>query len=382
MKLSETPAPETGASVRSNFLPAVCDISVTNVCNAACDFCGFSRDKKLVGPRRYLDPEAFARALPIMRRRRIKYVTFQGGEPLLHPHIDALVASASQAGMECGLISNGWFLSRHIERLAQAGLKRLLVSIDSPNMHEHELNRGLNGLGTRIKAGLAQARAHGISTCASVTVSRLVRYDALPDALAELGFDAVTFSYPRRAPFGSTSLVYDEASKLIDLDTEELLDALRAIVRMKRHYRVLDPSSALAEVERFVRGEEQRVPCIGGKKYFYIDWNLDVWRCEAWPEAMGSVFELDSIPDETQPCNACMMACYRHASVLMHGALAIADALHAFKRGNVQAAVSALRQQGVLYSIWSLSRETLPRQMLGSKTRIAAAPATQVNSGR
>jgi hypothetical protein len=28
-------------------LPAVCDISITNVCNAACDFCGFAREKTL-----------------------------------------------------------------------------------------------------------------------------------------------------------------------------------------------------------------------------------------------------------------------------------------------------------------------------------------------
>ena len=126
-----------------NPLPAVCDVSVTNVCNAACDFCGFSRDKKLAGPRRYLDPDAFARALPILRRRRIRYMTFQGGEPLVHPEIDSLVASATKAGIQCGLITNGWFLPRHIEQLAAAGVKRLLISIDSADMSEHVLNRGL-----------------------------------------------------------------------------------------------------------------------------------------------------------------------------------------------------------------------------------------------
>src|SRR5579864_2724895 len=73
------------ASEPRNPLPAVCDVSVTNVCNAACDFCGFSRDKNLAGPRRYLDPDEFARALPILRRRRIRYMTLQGGEPLVPP---------------------------------------------------------------------------------------------------------------------------------------------------------------------------------------------------------------------------------------------------------------------------------------------------------
>jgi hypothetical protein len=35
-------------------LPAIGDISVTNVCNAACGFCGFARDKTLAGPARSL----------------------------------------------------------------------------------------------------------------------------------------------------------------------------------------------------------------------------------------------------------------------------------------------------------------------------------------
>jgi MoaA/NifB/PqqE/SkfB family radical SAM enzyme len=360
---------EASAGMPSNSLPAVCDVSVTNICNAACDFCGFSRDKNLIGPRRYLDPDDFARALPILRRRHIRYMTFQGGEPLVHPGIVSIVAVATRTGMQCGLITNGWFLSRDIERLAQAGLRRLLVSIDSANLSEHEANRGLDGLGARIRDGVAGARAMGIPTCASVTVSRLVRYDALPDTLAQLGFDAVTFSYPRRDSLGSTSLVYDENSKLIDMGRDELLDALRQIAGLKRHFPVIDPRAALAEVGRFVRGEKQYIPCIAGSKYFYIDWNLDIWRCEAWPEPLGSVFDLDRIPDQLEPCNACMMACYRHASVLMHGAIAAADTMHALGKGDWRTAVSSLFRRSVAYSLWALSIEALPRQVLRKKLK-------------
>src|SRR5215467_268888 len=99
------------AAAHRSALPAVCDVSVTNACNAACDFCGFSRTKHLAGPARYLDPRRFARALPILRRRHIRYVTFQGGEPLVHPHIDFLVSEATRAGISCGLVTNGWFLA-------------------------------------------------------------------------------------------------------------------------------------------------------------------------------------------------------------------------------------------------------------------------------
>ncbi|RKE37608.1 MoaA/NifB/PqqE/SkfB family radical SAM enzyme [Paraburkholderia sp. BL23I1N1] len=367
---------DRNASEPQNPLPAVCDVSVTNLCNAACDFCGFSRDKHLAGPRRYLEPDEFARALPILRRRRIRYMTFQGGEPLVHPEIESLVALATQAGMHCGLITNGWFLPRHIEQLAAAGLKRLLISIDSADMSEHELNRGLHGLEARIVEGIARAHAFGIPVCASVTVSRLVRYDALPETLARLGFDAVTFSYPRREPFGSTSLVYDEKSALVDLSRDELLDALGEIANLKKRFRVMDPSAALTEVARFVRGEEQLIPCIGGSKYFYIDWNLDVWRCEAWSEPMGSVFDFDRIPDQREPCNACMMACYRHASVLMHGAIAATDSVYALGRGDFRVAVSSLFQRSVAYSLWALSIEELPRLALTSLAgRIGRRPS-------
>jgi MoaA/NifB/PqqE/SkfB family radical SAM enzyme len=352
-----------------NPLPAICDVSVTNVCNAACDFCGFARDKNLVGARRYIDLAGFTRALPILRRRRIRYMTFQGGEPLVHPDIVALVQAATQAGIQCGLITNGWFLPEHIEALAAAGLKRLLISIDSDSMAKHDLNRGLGGLHRRIAQGIARARLLGIPASASVTVNRLVDYEALPEALERLGFHAVTFSYPRREPFGSSSLVYSEHSALIDQQPGELLEALAAIKRMKKRFRVLNPAESLAEVERSIRGEKQLIPCIGGHKYFYLDWNLDIWRCEAWTQPFGSVFDFDEFPDQRDACFACTMSCYRNASALMHGAVAVTDSAQALARGDLPGTIRSLFQRGVAHSLWALTAEHYPRLVLSSRRR-------------
>jgi MoaA/NifB/PqqE/SkfB family radical SAM enzyme len=161
-------------------LPAVCDVSVTNMCNAACDFCGFARDGAFVGSARYLDADAYARALPILYRRGIRFITLQGGEPLVHPDIVRLVSLTSSAGVGCAVITNGWFLPRYIGGLAAAGLSRLIVSIDSAELGAHERNRGLAGLERRLIDGIAAARALGLPVQASVTVNRLVRYDELP----------------------------------------------------------------------------------------------------------------------------------------------------------------------------------------------------------
>jgi MoaA/NifB/PqqE/SkfB family radical SAM enzyme len=275
------------ANIASDLVPGVCDVSVTNVCNATCDFWSFARGKDFVRDRRWIDRAGFARALPLLFRRGIRYVNSQGGEPLMHPEIDCLVGAARQAGMRSALITNGWHLPQIIERLCAAGLHTLLVSIDSHHVGDHECNRGLPGVGERIRSGLATARRHGIATIASVTVNRLVQYDELPDLLQYLGFDAVTFSYPRREPFGSSSLVYSEDSRLIDFETAELDRALESIKSLKRRFTVMNPTASIDDIHRHLHGERETFACVGGHKYFYLDWNLDIWRCEAWTEPLG-----------------------------------------------------------------------------------------------
>src|SRR5262249_15662145 len=97
---------------------AVCDCSVTNLCNAAFDFCSFSREKTVAGQARRASADDYARALQILRRCGIRYMTLQGGELLVHPEIVRLVSDTSASGIQCGVITNGWFLPRY-ERMAE-----------------------------------------------------------------------------------------------------------------------------------------------------------------------------------------------------------------------------------------------------------------------
>ena len=344
-------AAATDVKARRGFIPAVCDVSVTNACNATCEFCCFAVDKQIIKEKRWIDSAEFARALPILHRRGFRYVNFQGGEPLLHPAIHTLVANSHAAGLRPALITNGWMLPRKIDSLIEAGLSTLLVSIDSHSMAAHERNRGLNGVGERIKTGLSIARQNGIPTIASVTVSRLVDYEELPKLLEELGFDAVDFSCPRRNPLGSSSMVYNPNSTLVDFKDEELLHALDEIKLLKKRFHVQNPTAMLDEVQRHIRGETERFACVGGYKYFYLDWNLNIWRCEAWGKPLGSVFDLDRIPDCRDRCNDCIMSCYRDASVLMHAGVAAEDARNALAAGHVGEATRTFFRRTVAQSI-------------------------------
>jgi MoaA/NifB/PqqE/SkfB family radical SAM enzyme/phosphatidylglycerophosphate synthase len=348
--------PQAHPRPRRFLVPAVCDVSVTNVCNATCRFCSFARDK---GPARntsWIDPEKFAEALPIMYRRGIRHLTFQGGEPLLHPAIEDLISQSRSAGMRVGLITNGWLLSQHIEPMAKAGLSFLFVSIDSHSMEEHERNRGLPGLGGRIRDGLILARRLNITTLASVAMSRLVDFERLPLLLLDLAFEGVNFSYPRRDG-SSRPLAFGAETPLTDYDGRELTAAFEAIKTLKRRLSVVNPTAGIEEMERRLRGEEERFPCVGGHKYFCLDWNLDIWRCEAWPQPMGPVFDFDRIPDQRDRCTDCMISCYRDGSVLMHAGIAARDAASDLAAGRLERAMGRLFRRTFFISLSAIAEQ-------------------------
>jgi molybdenum cofactor biosynthesis enzyme MoaA len=77
--------------------PALCNIAVTNSCNAKCGFCNFATGKVHKRDLRWIDPERFADALEILHRRKVRYVSFFGGEPLVHPHLADLIQMAPRA---------------------------------------------------------------------------------------------------------------------------------------------------------------------------------------------------------------------------------------------------------------------------------------------
>jgi MoaA/NifB/PqqE/SkfB family radical SAM enzyme len=59
-------------------------------------------------------------------------IAFSGGEPMLHPDLDTLIARIRKRGKIAGLITNGYLLSpKRIQELNAAGLDYLQISIDN-----------------------------------------------------------------------------------------------------------------------------------------------------------------------------------------------------------------------------------------------------------
>ena len=80
---------------------------------------------------RWIDADQFGRALDILHKRGVRYISFFGGETLLHPRLADMIEMSVARDMGPAVITNGWLLPMQLDRLASAGLKTVYISIDA-----------------------------------------------------------------------------------------------------------------------------------------------------------------------------------------------------------------------------------------------------------
>jgi MoaA/NifB/PqqE/SkfB family radical SAM enzyme len=96
-------------------------------CNLSCTYCNEFDDFSNPVP-----TEEMFRRIDRLGAMGAAVITISGGEPLLHPDLDAIIARIRKNEMMAGLITNGYLLvADRIERLNRAGLEYLQISIDN-----------------------------------------------------------------------------------------------------------------------------------------------------------------------------------------------------------------------------------------------------------
>jgi MoaA/NifB/PqqE/SkfB family radical SAM enzyme len=334
--------------------PGFIQVAVTNACNAQCRFCSFPQ----VPPSRWrmADPARLVRGFEALGRAGVKYVSITGGEPLLYPDLCSCLARARDLGLETLLVTNGALLTPALIRtLSEAAVHTLIISLDAASAEVHDRHRGLPGLTDHIREMVPLVRQAGIKAVASVTISRLVDdLDALVDFVQDLGFTRLTFSYPLTR-LGSSYLGCAE-STLVDFSPEELDGLFARIVELKERSPViiLNPRLSLEEVRRQLQGLPSRFPCLAGFKYFFADWDLQVYRCHVLSDILGTLEEIDRLAPIRDGCTACNVDCYRDPSVLQYVAVSLADTLTAWRRGDLVQGFKSLLDRNNLLSLAAL----------------------------
>jgi GTP 3',8-cyclase len=147
-------------------------ISITDRCNFRCVYCMpkevFGRDYAFLERRELLTFEELARVVGVFAALGVRTVRLTGGEPLVRRHVENLVellaAVETPAGdkLELALTTNGSLLTQKAKALANAGLDRVTVSLDSLddaafralNDAEFPVQQVLDGIEAAAQAGL------------------------------------------------------------------------------------------------------------------------------------------------------------------------------------------------------------------------------------
>ena len=333
--------------------PGYLQFAITNICNADCDFCGFARSKFDPRARRSVTFDEAKLAIDMAVKNHIGYLLFVGGEPMVHRELRAMTRYAAEHGIRPMICTNGGLWNdENMRNLASDGLTSVIMSIDAHDIAKHEKNRGLPDVCKKIKRANEFFHSVNIQTTASITASRLIEdYEKLPEFLESLGFTSCTFSYPLTA-LASSYLSFSD-SGLVNYSKDELIELFAKIKTMKARskFPVVNPSESLDEMQRHLRGQKEKFGCLGGFKYFYLDWNLDLYRCHFWEKPMCKVWDWDDSKLIRDGCTRCMIDCYRDPSVLQFVAVSMSDAWNDLKKGNLAGAAKHVFDSRNLTSI-------------------------------
>ncbi len=161
-------------------------IAVTAECNYRCIFCHIEGEP-LNGPAKpgtlspLLRPEHYEIIAEASRLLGIKKIKLTGGEPLLRADIVEIVYSlAAYSNAEISMTTNGYFLSKYAEKLREAGLERVNISIHSLKPERYRFITGVPGLDQALK-GLQTAYDAGFGIKINSVILNSVNSDEVFD---------------------------------------------------------------------------------------------------------------------------------------------------------------------------------------------------------
>lgn len=147
-------------------------VSLTDRCNLRCTYCMPAEGLDWLPGEELLSRDELVRLLSLaVTRLGIDSVRFTGGEPLLYRGLEEVVAAvaALRPRPEIALTTNGVGLARRAGALADAGLDRVNVSLDSLDAahfaaitRRDRLSDVLDGLSAAAEAGLGPVKVNAV----------------------------------------------------------------------------------------------------------------------------------------------------------------------------------------------------------------------------
>lgn len=144
-------------------------ISVIDRCNFRCTYCmpeeHYPQHYTFLKTEEWLSFGEIIRLTKLFVQLGVTKVRLTGGEPLLRPDLDKLIAQLNQIpNIDLALTTNGSFLARQAKDLKSAGLSRLSVSLDTLDEKTFEKMNGSKGKVAQVLEGIKKAEEAGFKS--------------------------------------------------------------------------------------------------------------------------------------------------------------------------------------------------------------------------
>ncbi|GMO20485.1 MULTISPECIES: GTP 3',8-cyclase MoaA [Bradyrhizobium] len=161
-------------------------VSVTDRCDLRCFYC-MSEDMTFLPKANLLTLEELDRLCSAFIAKGVKKLRLTGGEPLVRRNVMTLVRSLSRhlssgALNELTLTTNGTQLAKHASELADCGVRRINVSLDTLDPKKfREITRW--GEIDKVLEGIEAARAAGLAVKINAVALKNLNEDELPSLM-------------------------------------------------------------------------------------------------------------------------------------------------------------------------------------------------------
>lgn len=286
-------------SIQNKNLPNLMSFAVNDVCDAVCEHCSFftAVDDKA---RQVLTLPQCQKLIKDAQALGVSVINFVGGEPLLREDLPQIIRSVDKDLSTTVLFTNGSHLAGRVKELKQAGLDSIYISLDAADPEKHDQFRGKRGLFEQAVKGIDQAKALGMSTGISCSIS--------PEAF-QAGELARIIELAKQIGVHEV-FVFDTLPTGRYQHRQDLVDNPAWIEEMIDRMAPYNQDSSYPGVVAFAYMSSHRsVGCSCGTSYFYVSPYGDIMSCDFNHAKFGNILEtplyqiwdqLSSLPDFQQ----------------------------------------------------------------------------------
>ena len=280
-----------GHAVVSTGHPYMAQIVPMRRCNLACTYCNEYDD--------FSDPvplDEMLRRIDDLGRLGTSVITISGGEPLLHPELDQIIARIRKTGAIAGMITNGYLLMPdRIQRLNKAGLDHMQISIDNV-MPDEVSKKSLKVLDKKLQMLAEHAEFHvNINSVVGGGIANPDDARVVSERALGLGFSS------------TIGIIHDGSGQLKPLGDAErkVWDKVRSMTR--RSYSRFNHFQ-----EAIANGKTNDWRCRAGGRYLYVCENGLVHYCSqqrGFPAVPLSQYTTEDVKREFLTEKGCAPSC-------------------------------------------------------------------------